>query len=678
MKHRFTIISVFFIALLVPAFALAAGTNLVTNGNFETAGPAGWAGDHWGTLTATFTYPAPGDGGGSAAKVTLTKYTSGDAKWYMNAVPVTAGTTYTISDNYLSTVATEVDMEYDTAGGVASYAQIALPASSGGAWATFSAQITPPAGTASMRMLHLIDKVGSLTIDNVSITSGASSPPPTKPVITSFAANPASITAGQSATLSWNVTGASSTSISPTIGTVVGTSVAVSPAATTVYTLTATNPQGSVSTTTTVTVTPQPTLPVISSFNANPVTIQQGQSAMLSWSETGATLLTIDQGVGTVTGTSKSVSPTATTTYTLSAGNAAGTTTATAVVDVIVSPLPPTKPAIASFSANPVTIQQGQSAMLSWSETGATLLTIDQGVGTVTGTSKSVSPTATTTYTLSAGNAAGTTTASTVVNVIVPQTPPPTNLIANGNFASGSANNPTGWNADYYGSLKTKFTYPVAGPSGGKAAQVTVSSYKNGDADWDPNLITVTPGALYTFSDTYEATVASEIDVEYVVKKANNMPNECSADSNAAYVDCYEVIAATLPAAANFTTFSSTISPPPGTVSMTVLHLLDQNGSLTLGSELLTAGAASGEAYPQGIVSLTFDDGYLDHYQNALPILESAPGGALHGTFYMIPDDTIDKTQTAYMTIAQMLTMQADGNDMASAHRRPLRFGRAL
>ena len=39
--------------------------------------------------------------------------------------------------------------------------------------------------------------------------------------------------------------------------------------------------------------------------------------------------------------------------------------------------------------------------------------------------------------------------------------------------------------------------------------------------------------------------------------------------------------------------------------------------------------------------------------------------------FHMIPDDTIDKTQTGDTTIAQMLTMQADGNDMAITHRRP-------
>ena len=49
---------------------------------------------------------------------------------------------------------------------------------------------------------------------------------------------------------------------------------------------------------------------------------------------TGATSVTIDQGVGMVTGSGVIVSPAATTTYSLTAANAAGTTTRTAIVTV--------------------------------------------------------------------------------------------------------------------------------------------------------------------------------------------------------------------------------------------------------------------------------------------------------------------------------------------------------
>jgi formylglycine-generating enzyme required for sulfatase activity len=150
--------------------------------------------------------------------------------------------------------------------------------------------------------------------------------------------------------------------------------------------------------------------PIINSFSASPSTINSGSSAILSWSVTGATSLTIDQSVGAVTGTSTSVVPTTTTTYTLTATNSAGSVTSTTTVAV-------NKPYIASFTANPTTINPGQSSTLSWSVTGATSLSIDQGVGVVTGTSTTVSPTATTTYTLTATNGAGTDSALVAVTL---------------------------------------------------------------------------------------------------------------------------------------------------------------------------------------------------------------------------------------------------------------------
>jgi hypothetical protein len=65
-----------------------------------------------------------------------------------------------------------------------------------------------------------------------------------RPVIASFTASPSTITAGQSATLSWNVSGASYYVVSPQVGAVRGTSVTVTPTATTTYTLYGTNEYG--------------------------------------------------------------------------------------------------------------------------------------------------------------------------------------------------------------------------------------------------------------------------------------------------------------------------------------------------------------------------------------------------------------------------------------------------
>jgi len=79
--------------------------------------------------------------------------------------------------------------------------------------------------------------------------------------------------------------------------------------------------------------------PVITSFNASPVSIEAGGSSELSWAVSNATDVSIDQGIGPVSlsGTT-GVSPTATTVYTMTATNAGGNATASA--QVIVTPVP--------------------------------------------------------------------------------------------------------------------------------------------------------------------------------------------------------------------------------------------------------------------------------------------------------------------------------------------------
>lgn len=81
----------------------------------------------------------------------------------------------------------------------------------------------------------------------------------------------------------------------------------------------------------------------------------------------------------------------------------------------------PSGPTISSFTADPDTIAEGGTVTLSW-VTNATTVTIDQGVGPVTASSGSttVTPAATTTYTLTATNSAGSSTAT--VTIFVKQT----------------------------------------------------------------------------------------------------------------------------------------------------------------------------------------------------------------------------------------------------------------
>jgi len=95
---------------------------------------------------------------------------------------------------------------------------------------------------------RLQEKTGYVQIDE----------PPDLPIISSFVAFPDTIQEGDSSKLMWDVSNATSISISPTVGTVTDSigSTQVSPGATTTYTLTATNVDGSVYANAKVTVVP--------------------------------------------------------------------------------------------------------------------------------------------------------------------------------------------------------------------------------------------------------------------------------------------------------------------------------------------------------------------------------------------------------------------------------------
>jgi hypothetical protein len=74
------------------------------------------------------------------------------------------------------------------------------------------------------------------------------------PTITSFTANPTTVTSGQPVTLSWNVTGASYFVVSPQVGAIRGNSIVVTPTATTTYVLYGANAYGRSTAKVTVTV----------------------------------------------------------------------------------------------------------------------------------------------------------------------------------------------------------------------------------------------------------------------------------------------------------------------------------------------------------------------------------------------------------------------------------------
>lgn len=298
-----------------------------------------------------------------------------------------------------------------------------------GAVTTFNAI----AGETYQFELTVTDNFGLFSNAFVTVTTKTT---PT-PTIGSFSATPAQIVAGQSSTLSWSVTGATSVVISGVNGTLnPGTgSVPVSPTVTTTYTLTATNSNGS--SMSAVTVVVGAATPVFQSCYASPTNIMVGESATLYWTTNQANTVSISGVTGTFGPTgSQVVSPTVNTTYTLTAnGNGGGSTTCNIAVTVT----PGQVPRILQFYGLPQTINSGQSTTLVWSvENATTSISINNGVGTVAATgSMSVSPAVTTAYTMTATNSFGNVTAMATINVNVVAPPTITSFTASPAVSTG-------------------------------------------------------------------------------------------------------------------------------------------------------------------------------------------------------------------------------------------------
>jgi peptidoglycan-associated lipoprotein len=89
-------------------------------------------------------------------------------------------------------------------------------------------------------------------------------------------------------------------------------------------------------------------------------------------------------------------------------------------------PPPPAAPSITAFTAEPSSIERGQSSTLNWNVTDASAISIDNSIGTVQATgNRRVFPGASTTYTLTATGPGGTKTATATVNVTEPPPPAP-------------------------------------------------------------------------------------------------------------------------------------------------------------------------------------------------------------------------------------------------------------
>ncbi len=280
-----------------------------------------------------------------------------------------------------------------------------------------------------------------------------------QPTVT-ITANPTFINQGSSTTIIWNSTNATSCTAITGTGfsgseSTSGSSV-VFPSFTQTYTITCSNNIGQSSqASVTVTVNQQQQQQISATITANPSFINQGSSATLIWNSSNATSCIAISGSGfsgnEPTAGSQVVTPSTTQTYTINCFNNTGQSVQASTI-ITVNQQQQQQPTV-TITANPTFINQGSSATLIWNTTNATSCTASGGSGfsgsESTSGSAVVSPSGTTTYSITCFNSTGqSATASVTVTVNQQQQQQPiVTISANPTVISQGSSSILTWNA---------------------------------------------------------------------------------------------------------------------------------------------------------------------------------------------------------------------------------------
>ncbi|EKE30210.1 MAG: fibronectin type III protein [uncultured bacterium (gcode 4)] len=147
----------------------AINANRISNPSFEVVSPwndpSDWISSKSGVNDAAFEYPVTWVSGGKASKVSISSYTSWDAKWQFNNTTVANGEMYNFTDQYIATVPTTVTVEYTLNNGTIQIVDLGTVKASP-TWAIASFTFTPPTNVKSLTIYHRISSIGSLTTDD--------------------------------------------------------------------------------------------------------------------------------------------------------------------------------------------------------------------------------------------------------------------------------------------------------------------------------------------------------------------------------------------------------------------------------------------------------------------------------------------------------------------------------
>ena len=465
----------------------------------------------------------------------------------------------------------------------------------------------------------------SLSLGGLIGCGGSSSTPPPPPVasISSFVANPATITAAASATLTGVFVNGTGVITPGNLAVISGTPVSVSPTTTTTYTLTVTPSSGAaVTATTTITVNPAPT---ITSFVASPDTITVGGGSSLTAVFANGTGVITPGNLAVISGTPVSVSPTTTTTYTLTVTPPAVGTAVTQTATVTVVP----GPTITSFVANPATIAAGTSSSMTAVFANGTGVITPGNLAVTSGTPVSVSPATTSTYTLTVTNSAGTAITQMVTVTVVPA-PTITSFVANpATITIGGSS-----------SLKAVFANGTGVITPGNLAVTSGTGVSVSPATTTTYTLTVTPPTGTAITQTVTVTVVPAPTITSFVANPATIAGGASSSLTAVFANGTGVITPGNLAATSGTGVS--VSPTVTTIyTLTVTNsagtAITQTATVTVLTSITVNESSSGPAVTDQLLGMnmaawydlvTNETGIVNEFQTAGIKAVRWPGGS--------------------------------------------------
>jgi hypothetical protein len=218
------------------------------------------------------------------------------------------------------------------------------------------------------------------------------------------------------------------------------------------------------------------------------------------------------------------------------------------------------------------------------------------------------------------------------------------NLVSNPSAETASAGAPAGWSIAGWGTNTPTYSYLDTGHSGSHSLQTTISGWTNGDAKWGFTPVAVSGGNSYQFSDYYQSTVPTEVDAGITVNGVMTFIN-----------------LGTVPASSGWSPFVTQFTAPVGATSVVVYHILPGNGSLTTDDYFL--GTYTPATFNRGIVTINFDDGWLNQYQNAVPVIQSQ---GLPASFFIITGSSITTPDPLYMNVSQITNLKNQGFEIGN------------